>query len=95
MLDTLIMHSFQYSKRQLLQLHKEELAKLKQQGEQKVMLQQQSEEQRKHEAKLQQQLSEVIIMFCSRLGAMWIKNWLENKSKLVIHSTDYRLGKQM
>ena len=70
MLDTLIMHSFQYSKRQLLQLHKEELAKLKQQGEQKVMLQQQSEEQRKHEAKLQQQLSEVIIMFCSRLGAM-------------------------
>ena len=70
MLDTLIMHSFQYSKRQLLQLHKEELAKLKQQGEQKVMLQQQSEEQRKHEAKLQQQLSEVIIMFGSRLGAM-------------------------
>lgn len=70
MLDNLIMHSFQYSKRQLLQLHKEELAKLKQQGEQKVMLQQQSEEQRKHEAKLQQQLSEVIIMFCSRLGAM-------------------------
>lgn len=70
MLATLIMHSFQYSKRQLLQLHKEELAKLKQQGEQKVMLQQQSEEQRKHEAKLQQQLSEVIIMFCSRLGAM-------------------------
>ena len=87
-----IIHSFQYSKRELLQLHKEELAKLKQQGEKKkAMLQQQSEEQRKHKAKLQQ-LSEVIITFCSRLGQCELR--IKNKSKLVIHSTHYKLGKQ-